>query len=326
MVDIMVRDLALEVASSIDARAKAAKLSRQQFLTQHLHRTFGPDGSSTAAIAGRLRSVFGYLAQLSIGFELKTATVPVVAELLGFSTPMELESFIQGDTPLSFEVADRLCDILGIYREWLLNGRLNPYHQKPRFTNIEECFKALALGDIQTDSGHTYEKWIFLMSSDKRGSAAVYGYTSESSFRCDLILRDIPMGAHVGGGGASDIMQFAWLCAAIDSSLTGGPVIPVKFNTVGRIEDRLSFDSYTNGESHPAGLTCIGNPHFPWYQDIWDLSYQGDGYTPGFVGARKVFQDGCEWKGHEGLKAYLGERVDQIRRYAGFTSDKLLSK
>lgn len=66
MSDFMVRDLNPEIVAAIDGRAKLMKLSRQQYLHDHLHRAFGPsDMNVTATIAARLRLVFQSLSKCS---------------------------------------------------------------------------------------------------------------------------------------------------------------------------------------------------------------------------------------------------------------------
>jgi hypothetical protein len=314
MVDVMIRDISSDVVKSIDVRSKAAKMSRQQFLAQHLQRSFGSEGSLVAAIAGRLRWVFSDLSQIRFYTSDERVTVPRIAEMLGYSSPLELESFIQGENPLTFEAADRLCSMLGINREWLLDGEYQPYFQAPVYHNIEDCFRDVMSNELKSRNGHPYTKVIFVLSDDKRGEAAVYGMTKEAPFRCDLLLRDIPIGDYVGGGGASDIMEFAWMLAAIELRNTtkwGTRAYSTnrEFYASGRIKDRVYFDLIKNGGRHAAVLNELGEVNIPWISDLWELDFKGgNDYTPGFAGARKLYLKQNQFRDNDELIAYLKER------------------
>jgi hypothetical protein len=63
---------------------------------------------------------------------------------------------------------------------------------------------------------------------------------------------------------------------------------------------------------HPGMLTSLGHAHFPWYEDIWDLQYEGTAYTKGFMPARNIFRTSLaegKIRSNEELKAYLMLRL-----------------
>ena len=283
MTDLMVRDISPKVAAVIDGCAKRAKTSRQLYLHSFLTEAFGPQKSVTAAIAERLRIVFNQ--GRSSPFQ-----VPTIARELGHQSAAELEANLRGEEPLSFTTADGLCSLLGVYPAWLLNGEMHPYYQDPLFHDSRECLDALASGHMKPGSGKPYTHWYFILSDETVGRAAVYGYSRPAPHRWDLILRDVPIGGHVGGGGTREIFQFALLCAATDVTLSRPPIVDRDIFKFGRVLDQEKFREFTQGQIHPELLTSAGIGHAAWAEDIWDLEYEGPEYTRNFFEAKEIFR------------------------------------
>ena len=283
MTDLMVRDICPEVAATIDGRAKRAKTSRQLYLHAFLTETFGPRKSVTAAIAERLRTVFE-------NGEGDPIQIPTIARELGHESATDLEAILSGEEPLPFATADRLCSFLGLHSGWLLGGEMHPYYQDPLFHDSRECLNALAAGTIKPRSGESYTNLYFILSDEAMGRAAVYGYSREVPHRWDLILRDVPIGGHVGVGGTGEIFQFALLCAATDVTLARPPILNRNLTKFGRVLDRETFRKFTQGEIHPELLKSAGSGQASWAEDIWDLEYEGPEYTRNFVEAKEIFR------------------------------------
>jgi hypothetical protein len=280
---LVVREISPEVAAVIDGRAKRAKTSRQLYLHAFLTETFGPQKSVTAAIAERLRIVFDQGRRNAF-------QIPTVARELGHASAAELEANLSGEEPLSFSTADKLCTLLGVYPQWLLNGELHPYYQDPLFHHSRECLNALASGGLKARSGVPYSHWCFVLSDETMGRAAIYGYANSAPHRWDLILGDVPIGGHVGGGGTLEIFQFALLCAATDVTLSSPPVIGRNIFKFGRVLGKESFRDFTEGRIHPELLMSAGSGHASWAEDIWDLEYQGPEYAKNFTEAKEIFR------------------------------------
>jgi hypothetical protein len=301
MTDLMVREISPEVAAVIDGRAKRAKTSRQLYLHAFLTETFGPQKSVTAAIAERLRIVFDQRRK-------NPFQVPTIARGLGHESATELEANLSGEEPLSFATADKLCSLLGVYPQWLLNGELHPYYQDPLFHDSRECLNALASGEMKPRSGAPYSHWYFVLSDEAMGRAAVYGYSNSAPHRWDLILAEVPIGGHVGAGGTREIFQFALLCAATDVTLSRPPIVDRNLFKFGRILDKENFREFTEGRIHPELLKSAGTGHAAWAEDIWDLEYEGPEYTKNFAEAKDIFRLTAAEKGianNKELEAYL---------------------
>jgi hypothetical protein len=301
MTDLMVREISPEVAAVIDGRAKRAKTSRQLYLHSFLTETFGPQKSVTAAIAERLRIVFDQGRK-------NPFQVPTIARGLGHESAAELEANLSGEEPLSFTTADKLCSLLGVYPQWLLNGESHPYYQDPLFHDSRECLNALASGEMKPNPGAPYSHWYFVLSNEEMGRAAVYGYSNSAPHRWDLVLRSVPIGGHVGAGGTIEIFQFALLCAATDLNLARRPILDRNLTRVGRVLDKETFSKFTQGEIHPELLAWAGTGHAPWAEDIWDLEYKGMEYTKNFAEAKEIFRLTAAERGitnNRELEAYI---------------------
>jgi hypothetical protein len=310
--DFMIRDIPNDLAASIDRRAKDLKLSRQTFLVQHLSNMFGPEGSATATIARRLKHIFDVLAATTFPFDLPRASLATTARLVGHDNPAQLEAMCAGEAPLPFSLAEKLCEQFGIYEEWLMNGRLFPFYQEARYFESEDCLNHLLKLAAQGQRPFDYEALYFVLSnSEPNGAAALYGYSSERPYRCDLILRGIPITRNVSGGGKQQIYDFGLLCAAIDKRLIAGLSPYVSW---GRIVDNEHFKELTEGTRHPAEITSIGLPMYPWQQDFWDLEDQIEPYTKNFEFSKTIFHaylaDSMKITTNEQLLNQLNEKIE----------------
>ncbi len=285
----------------IDGRAKRARTSRQLFLHAFLTETFGPEKSATAGIAERLRIVFDQSGR-------NPFQIPSIARELGHESAAELEANLSGEEPLPFATADRLCSLLGVYRGWLLEGKMQPYYQDALYHDSRACLNALALETEKPKSQEAYTNLYFVLSDERAGRADVYRHIRSAPHRWDLLLRSVPIGGHVGAGGTSEIFQFGLFCAAIDVTLARPAILDRNLNTFGRILDRENFNRFSSGEIHPRLLEFAGAGQSSWAEDIWDLEYSGPKYTENFAEAREIFRLTAQEHGitnNEQLDAYI---------------------
>ncbi len=284
MNDFMIRDLDPEIVAAIDGRAKQLKLSRQQYLHEHLRRTFAPsEGNVTANIAARLREVFRGLPQAP-------CSIARVAMALGMPDATMLEANLSGEEPLAFATARRLCDLLGVHTDWLLEGRFTPFYEMAQFRATSECLDALAKGELRSKRGAAYTAWYFLLSDEPEGRAAVYGYAAETPCRLDLLLRDVPIRDSIGAAGSRQIFDFGVLCAAIDPSLERPALVETGFDSWGRVLDRRRFQEVVEGQVHPGSVMTEEKGHVPWAEDLWEMEYEGRPYSESFLAGRDTFR------------------------------------
>ena len=310
----MVRDLDAEIIAAIDCRAKATKLSRQQFLHDHLHKAFGPNGMNvTATIAARLRQVFESLPK-------SLCSVSRVAMELGMPDATLLEANLSGEQPLAFTTARRLCDLLGVDPEWLLEGKGTPFHQTPRFRSADDCLGTLAERELRSKVGTPYTSWYFLLSDEPNGRAAIYGYASEMPWRLDLLLRDVPITDNVGAGGSRQIFDFGLLCATIEGKHEHQGLFEPGFASWGRVLSRQRFNEVLGGEEHPSLTTREGLEHVPWAEDLADMEYKSRPYSETFLMGRDAFRLIANEKGittNTELAKYTNKEIARMRTRNG---------
>ncbi len=280
----MVRDLDPEIVAAIDGRAKLMKLSRQQYLHDHLRRAFGPsDMNVTATIAARLRQVFQSLSKCS-------SSVSRVAMELGMPDATLLEANLSGEQPLAFTTARRLCDLLGVHPEWLLEGKWSPFYQMPRFRNADDCLKMLARKELRSIGGAAFTSWYFLLSDEPDGRAAVYGYASDTPWRLELLLREIPITDNVGAGGSQQLFDFGLLCASLEPRFEYPRLIKTGFDSWGRVLNRNRFYEVVGGQEHPGLSMREEQGHVPWAEDLADMQYKSRAYSESFLRGRDTFR------------------------------------
>ena len=280
----MVRDLNPEIIAAIDCRARLMKLSRQQFLHEHLHRVFGPNEMNvTASIAARLRQVFESVPKSSY-------SVSRVAMELGMPDATLLEANLSGEQPLAFTTARKLCDLLGVDPEWLLEGKRTPFHQMPRFRNADDCLAMLARKELRSQGGAPYSSWYFLLSDEPNGRAAVYGYASETPWRLDLLLSDVPVTDNVGAGGSQQLFVFGLLCTTLEPKSRHSRLLETGFDTWGRVLNRQRFYDVVGGQEHPGLVTREEAGHVPWAEDLADMEYKSRPYSESFLLGRDTFR------------------------------------
>ena len=284
MGDFMVRDLDVAIIAAIDCRAQVTKLSRQQFLHNHLHKAFGPsEMNATASIAARLRQVFQSLPK-------SLCSVSRVAMELGMTDATLLEANLSGEQPLAFATARRLCDLLGMDPEWLLEGKDTPFRQAPRFRSAYECLETLADGELRSKAGTPYTSWYFLLSDEPNGRAALYGYAPETPWRSDLLLHNVPITDDVGGGGSRQLFDFGVLCATIEAKHQHQGLFEPGFASWGRVLSRQRFDEVLRGQEHPSLATREEQGHVPWAEDLADMEYPSRPYSESFLMGRDTFR------------------------------------
>jgi hypothetical protein len=235
---------------------------------------------------------------------VKKVSVATIAERLGHKDVSQLDEILIGKCPLSFEDADRLCDIFGVARSWLLSGVGFPFSTEPMCFTAFEVIESLTSGKLRTEEGDPFETWCFVLSDDTYSKASIYGYSFQHPYRCDLILNNVDISWPSGGDkeqnfSVSDLesmlLEFVLLCAAIDPNLTrppalvgsGGGVVPV----LGRILEPEVYKEITDGKRAPGYLFQHTLAPLQWPTDLWDLSRDGGPYTKGFESARTIYRN-----------------------------------
>jgi hypothetical protein len=277
-----VRDIPSSLLNSIDRHAKQAKQSRQQYLAAWLERTFGPEGNVTTAISHRLAHVIRSVDR--VGNWTRHPTLAAIAESIGHISTQPLESVITGEAPLSFEDANKICALLGIYRGWLLDGTPHPFYQNPKYAFPEALLYALGRGDVRNHLGNPYDRFNIVLSADN-SRVAIYALAHTLQWRQDKLL---------------DNSLFDWntslICAALCEACPASLLIHKPDICISVIVPEPEFHLLANGEWHPdKGLSGYeySDQWHAWYGDLTGNQKKGD-VPPSFTEAREGFLQGLK--------------------------------
>ena len=66
---------------------------------------------------------------------------------------------IAGTDVPSFSLLNKICDLLGINREWLLDHTFFPFYQKPRYVFAGDFLEALGKGEVRSKEGTIFRSY-----------------------------------------------------------------------------------------------------------------------------------------------------------------------
>ena len=297
-----VRDIPSSLLSSIDRHAKQAKQSRQQYLAAWLERTFGPEGNVTTAISYRLAQVIRSVDR--VGHWDRHPTLAAIAETIGHTSTQPLESVITGEAPLSFEEADKICALFGVYREWLLAGSFHPFYQEPKYVFPEKLLYALGRGDARNHLGNPYDRFNLALSAD-RARVAIYARTYSIPWRQDKLLDDYLSN-----------WDTSLICSALCNDCPASLLIHKPNLCMSIILPEPEFQLLTNGERHPDDSVSSSRYYDQWhlwYGDLTCTRGAGD-FPPSYTETRTRFLKDLK-RGHSdnplALTMHIEERLDR---------------
>lgn len=239
------------------------------------------EASPSGEIALRLKHIFDEMAGLSFGSISDSVSITAIAEMLGHTSVATLEDVVSGKTPLAFEDAKQLSELLGVNKRWLLEGNGEPFTQSRRYRDGAECLRALIDRNSEPSLSARYSKWYFVLTNGSEGNAAVFGQRAENPFRIELLLAAVPIRGDVGGTGRGQIVEFCELCAWINGKSS--------LQTLGRIVSSEVYSALVNGTQHPQLLLRQRCDSPYWPNDIGDLEHTAQHYPEGYFSARKIF-------------------------------------
>lgn len=321
MSTINIRDVPEEITAAIDLAARAADArSRESFLRDFLWRSFGPEQSTAAAIAARVRIAVDHFETLGhFGVLKPQPTIAVISRALGHDDVGFLESELRGDRPLSFTDGDALCRLLGLDLRWLEGGGQSP----PRFStaakhpDCNELLRDFVLCGISNDQ-------LYFVLSDERGDAAIIGHTDSDDpsdgWRYDLLVDEIPIHNSVGGTGRAQREEFANLMVALwDDELFDEPVA-----CFGRIVPQSQYDAMVAGYVHPATTINVHTngaqqpiaQRSHWHEDFWSFE-RAEIYTKRYGEGREALLDGLRSRhirDSEAYRAHVRKLVQSFKK------------
>jgi hypothetical protein len=272
-----VRDIPSSLLNSIDRHAKQAKQSRQQYLAAWLERTFGPEGNVTTAISHRLAQVIRSVDRVG-GWD-RRPTLAAIAESIGHTSTQTLESAITGEVPLSFEEADKICALFGVYREWLLDGSFHPFYQQPKYVFPADLLYALGRGDVRNQLGNPYDRFNIALSADQ-ARVAIYARTYALPWRQDKLMDSF----------LSD-WDTSLICSTLCNDCPASLLAHKPDLCMSIILPESRFQLLTNGESHPDD-DLPSTRHYDqwhlWYGDLTCDQKEG-GFPPAYTQVRAKF-------------------------------------
>lgn len=211
--------------------------------------------SSASAISRRLHLALALAGRVN-AFD-RRVTVAAIAELIGHSSTQRIESALSGNDVLPFSELDKICDVPGIYREWLLDNAFQAFYQEVKYLSADDFLRALGKLKVRDADGDLYDKVILVLSTDDFGSVAIFGHTHRKPYRLDKLLL----------GNLHD-WDMILVCAITAKS---GPVSKLVQNTDfrhGVIFESSDFRKLVDGRVHPGVLMEPSIPYRHWNEDI----------------------------------------------------------
>jgi hypothetical protein len=235
----------------------------------------------TEQIATRLKVVIGEFGKLDLRDEDQTLSITKLAELLGHKDLGILQGVLSNGIPLAFEDAHRICDLLGINENWLLEGTSTPFLRYPLYSNPLECAAAHLTSDNAISIEGKYSTYYFVLRDGKDGQADVYARLKDNPFKFDLLLQGVPIRENVGTTGQGQIVDFCAYCTWV---LPQGPL-----SKLGRRISAADHLDLVNGIKHPSWLVPSWRNVSLWHEDIGDIEFNGNGHGEGYQFAHQFF-------------------------------------
>ncbi len=270
------RDVPDETVAAIDAAAKRQRRSRQEYLLEKLVREYGSGENVTLAIAMRLRDLLMQLSDCKSYYLKPTPTIARVAECLGFDSTAPLDELLRSDRPLSFTDADRICELFGVNRRWLLEGSEHRFGMPPVFSEPWQMLKAITLDQLKWGDGRHYEELVFVLPPLDMHCTCVFGRRDATGYRVDLLLNSVPLYGGTGGTGQKLLFDFCLFAAALSQGTSGHPLL-------GRPQGVIHTSAYISKTPEQYTGLLWGDRHLScsrtdlnqstWLEDIWNLEY-----------------------------------------------------
>jgi hypothetical protein len=329
MVTFNTRDIPDEIAAAIDLAARRRGQSRQEYMVEKLKREYEKPGNITEGIRKRTEEVIKQLIGGSPLYFKQKPTLAGIAKSLGYDSTAPLDELLRGDRPLLFTEAERLHELFGVNREWLLDGQGRPFLMYSTYSEPFEVLRALALNQLTWGNGNKYAELIAVAPHGDRGFTQLFGQRDESGYRNDLLLSNVPLSKYVGASGRGQLCDFCLLAAALWGKVQlPDPTYPrVKSPLKYSIHETRShvakndeqFEDVMSGHKHlSVARSELLQSH--WIQDIWEFDQpRPQSLTPGMLDAQKLFHEDLSPKGidtNEKLFDYIEGKMQEIRKYA----------
>lgn len=328
MVTFNTRDVPDEIAAAIDLAARRVGQSRQEYVVQKFIREYGPGQNTTEVIRQRAEFVIQHLSSGSSLYLTPRPSLARISELLGYESTAPLDELRRGDRPLTFAEADRLHELFGVHRAWLLDGERSPFYMQSRYSEPGEMFRALARNELTWGDGSSYERLIFVAPLGDQGYTHVFGQRDATGYRNDLLLSNVPLWKGVGATGRGQIEDFCELAAVLWGHVYAKDprseypdlAQPIEYASISYLpKSEEQFQAVVYGKVHLA-VTRPELVHSHWLDDIWEFDYQGlSGAPQALRDAREIFLAHARFEGiqnNEQLFDYLADKIYKIRSHA----------
>ena len=281
---INIRDLSDSVIAGILVAAKSGGFrSREAYLRAYLERSFGGESNATRAISERFHSAVDHVLELGRTYALDPPpTIAAVARALGHADVSGFDAAYRGDIPLAFGDGDRFCELFGVNRDWLESGRGQPFAQRAQHGSPIDLFREIYRNGMQ------YERLFFVLSSDQRGTASVFGQAS--NYRFDMLLDNVPIHDEIGSTGERYLIDFALFLAAAETPSAGVFDETQSVSTSGRLLNPEEYRALVAGSVHPAKYLTYHKGSSHWFEDLWDLEFTGSDYPPNYCRAQARYR------------------------------------
>lgn len=271
---INIRGLTSETLDRLKEQASAEHRSTEKqalhILTEYVQAQ-SSEAQYAATFAARLDGVF--TATLAVS-RYSRWTPAQVAELAGESHANATLAAFAGEAAPTFDLADRIAQVLGVSPEWLKYGTGQPYPARQWNLRGEagKVAAALAPGDAGLSCVH------LLRVNDEHGDLYIVREYDDST-PAEFYYTPHKLSEHIGSGGEADLVSLfqtlKTLCnssafASVQSYLT-------ERNDIERASSRA------DGLLHPLAVVARSRKA-PWCDDIWDAKMFDNGnYWPGQV-------------------------------------------
>lgn len=273
-------------------------------------------GAFSAAVAGRLNEILRYFDECPAFGLRPRPTAARVSEALGFESIAALEEMLDGGRPVSFADADRICDLFGIERDWLLNGSGNRFVASQTYSDPGDLLRALVLDQLQWGAGNRYEELVFVLPPGHGSYTCVFGQRDKTGYGVDPLLNRIALYGGTGDTGQRQLFDFCLLSAALGQPWHYSIEVMPRYSYVSPAPDLHA--GLVWGDSH---LNCcrsrLSASH--WLEAIWDFEdsrfhrLYTQAWRDGYEDLKIVAQLDHQITGTEQLLHYLKDRVNRIR-------------
>jgi transcriptional regulator with XRE-family HTH domain len=184
-------------------------------------------------------------------------TIASLAQLMKLHSVGELESVFLGNREPSFDFIDHFCACFGVNRDWLIEGKSNPFRSSEK-TNYDPLEYLSEIENINP------ERIYFIRSESAIGE--VFILLKLADWKYKIVSRVWHISDHVGAGGQSQIFGLYKLILALQKS-------PHRLNCGGRILREADFDNLLSGNAFPGSIIEFPNQENPWWDDFIDVHH-----------------------------------------------------